>query len=194
MRPRPHWMRKGGRRDTLKLSQMPKSQADRTLRILLAVAFVAFLWVIKDSFEERIVNVGDQAPNFSITTASGRTVSVKDFGGKVLVLNFWATWCPPCVQEMPSLNQFAATMKDSGVVVLAVSIDKNEKAYKTFVQRARPAFETAYDPDANISSDYGTYKWPETYVIDRTGKVVQKLISNQEWMDPQIVNSVKALL
>jgi peroxiredoxin len=173
---------------------MQKSQTDRTLRILLVVACVAFLWVIKDTFEERVINVGDKAPNFSITTDKGRTVSVSDFGGKILVLNFWATWCPPCVQEMPSLNQFAATMKDSGVVVLAVSIDKNEKAYKTFVQRARPAFETAHDPDANISSEYGTYKWPESYVIDKNGKVALKLISNQEWMDPQIVNGIKALL
>jgi cytochrome c biogenesis protein CcmG/thiol:disulfide interchange protein DsbE len=173
---------------------MQKSQADRTLRILLAVAFLAFVWVIKDSFEERIVNVGDKAPNFSITTEKGKTVSVSDFGGKVLVLNFWATWCPPCVQEMPSLNQFAATMKDKGVVVLAVSIDKNEKAYKTFLQRTRPAFETAFDPDANISSEYGTFKWPETYVIDKSGKVTQKLISNQDWMDPQIVNGIKAML
>lgn len=173
---------------------MQKSQADRTLRILLAVSFIAFVWVIKDSFEERIVNVGDKAPNFSITTEKGRTVSVSDFGGKVLVLNFWATWCPPCIQEIPSLDQFAATMKDKGVVVLAVSVDKNEKAYNTFLARARPAFETARDPDANISSDYGTFKWPETYVIDKNGKVVQKLIANQDWMDPQLVNGIKALL
>ncbi len=152
------------------------------------------MWVIKDSFEERMVNVGDKAPNFSITTEKGRTVSVSDFGGKVLVLNFWATWCPPCIQEIPSLHQFAATMKDKGVVVLAVSVDKNEKAYKTFLARARPAFETARDPDANISSDYGTFKWPETYVIDKNGKVVQKLIANQDWMDPQLVNGIKALL
>ena len=173
---------------------MPKSQADRTIRILLVVAFVAFMWTIKDTFEERIVNVGDKAPNFSITTERGRKVSLSDFGGKVLVLNFWATWCPPCMEEMPSLNEFAASMKDSGVVVLAVSIDRNEKAYKTFLQRARPAFETAYDPEANVSTDFGTFKWPETYVIDKNGKVVQKLISNQEWMAPQIVNSIKALL
>jgi cytochrome c biogenesis protein CcmG, thiol:disulfide interchange protein DsbE len=173
---------------------MPKSQADRTLRILLGVAVLAFLWTIKDSFEDRVVNVGDKAPDFSIRTETGKTITAADFGGKVLVLNFWATWCPPCVEEMPSLNRFAATMKDSGVVVLAVSIDKNEKAYKQFVQRIRPAFETAYDPDANISSGYGTFKWPETYVIDRNGKVRQKLISNQEWMDPQIVNGIKALL
>jgi cytochrome c biogenesis protein CcmG/thiol:disulfide interchange protein DsbE len=173
---------------------MPKSKADRILRILLALSFVAFVWVIKDSFEDRVVTVGDKAPNFSIKTDKGRTVSVSDFGGKVLVLNFWATWCPPCIEEIPSLDQFAATMKDSGVVVLAVSVDKNEKAYRSFLQRNRPAFETARDPDANISSDYGTYKWPETYVIDKNGKVVQKLISNQNWMDPQLVNGIKALL
>lgn len=135
---------------------MPKSTADRILRILLALSFVAFVRVIKDSFRDRVVNVGDKAPNFSSKTDKGRTVSVSDFGGKVQVLNFWATWCPPCIGEIPSLDRFAATMKDSGVVVLAVSVDKNEKAYRSFVQRNRPAFETARDPDANISSDYGT--------------------------------------
>ncbi len=187
-------MRKHREPDTLKLSQMPNSKADRMLRILIVVAFIGFAWVLKDAFHDRVVNAGDKAPNFSITTDKGRTVSVSDFGGKVLVLNFWATWCPPCIQEMPSLDQFASTMKGSGVVVLAVSVDKNEKAYRTFVSRNQPAFETARDPDANISSDFGTYKWPETYVIDKNGKVVQKLISNQEWMDPQLVNSIKALL
>ena len=173
---------------------MPKSKADQLLRILLAAAFIAFAWVIKDSFEDRIVNVGDTAPNFSIVTEKGKTISMSDFGGKLLVLNFWATWCPPCMEEMPSLDQFASTMKNSGVVVLAVSIDKNEKAYKTFLQRTRPAFEAAYDPDANVSCEFGTYKWPETYVIDKSGKVIQKVISNQDWMAPQVINSIKALL
>jgi cytochrome c biogenesis protein CcmG/thiol:disulfide interchange protein DsbE len=173
---------------------MSKSKTDRILRILLALSFVAFVWVLKDSFQDRVITVGDNAPNFSIKTDKGQTVSVSDFGGKVLVLNFWATWCPPCIEEIPSLDQFAATMKGSGVVVLAVSVDKNEKAYRTFVQRNRPAFETARDPDANISSEYGSYKWPESYVIDKNGKVVQKLISNQNWMDPQLVNGIKALL
>ncbi len=85
-------------------------------------------------------------------------------------------------------------MAPSGVVVLGVSIDKNEAAYKRFVQRNRLAFATTRDPEENISSNYGTFKWPETYVIDRDGKVVQKYVGPRDWNDPQIVNSVRALL
>ena len=77
--------------------------------------------------------MGDTAPEFTITTDNGRTVSPPDFGGKLLVLNFWATWCPPCVQEMPSLNQFQKSLADKGVVVLGISVDKDEKAYKAFL-------------------------------------------------------------
>ena len=71
-------------------------------------------------------------------TESGKQITRSDFGGKLLVLNFWATWCPPCIEEMPSLDQFAREMSNSGVVVLGVSIDTNENAYKHFVQQARP--------------------------------------------------------
>ncbi len=153
-----------------------------------------FVWVIHDQFEQRIIEVGDRAPDFVITTESGKKISRSDFGGKVLVLNFWATWCPPCVEEMPSLNEFARQVRGDGIVVLAVSIDKNEKIYKAFLQQMGPAFETALDKEANIATDYGTFKWPETYVIDRTGKVMQKMIGQKTWTDPQLMNSIKAYL
>jgi peroxiredoxin len=95
-----------------------------------------------DTLEVRIVNAGDTAPDFSVVTEQGRTVTRSDFGGKVLVLNFWASWCPPCISELPSLNQFATEYKSQGVVVLGISIDKNEKLYKNFIQQRQVAFET----------------------------------------------------
>jgi cytochrome c biogenesis protein CcmG/thiol:disulfide interchange protein DsbE len=110
------------------------------------------------------------------------------------VLNFWATWCPPCIEELPSLSEFASTVKDAGIVVLAVSIDKNEKVYRQFLQQNRVAFETTRDPEANIAADYGTFKWPETYVINTDGKVVEKYISNRNWADPTLMASIKAML
>jgi peroxiredoxin len=140
------------------------------------------------------VEAGDKAPSFSITANNGQKLSQRDFGGKLLVLNFWATWCPPCVEEMPSLNQFAQAMAPSGVVVLGVSIDKNERLYREFLQRQQLQFKVARDPEENISSSYGTFKWPETYVIDRQGKVVQKYVGPRNWTDPEIVNSIRALL
>lgn len=173
---------------------MKGSRLDRVLLAALAVLFVSFLYTIRYSFEQRVINKGDTAPSFSVTTDSGKKISRSDFGGKVLVLNFWATWCPPCIQEMPSLNRFAQEMAPSGVVVLGVSVDKNEQTYKRFLQQAGLAFETSRDPEADISADYGTFMWPETYIIDAKGKVVEKYIGDRDWTDPKIISSIKALL
>ena len=155
---------------------------------------VGLVWVVSGTLEVRIVNAGDTAPNFSIVTERGKTVTRSDFGGKLLVLNFWASWCPPCITELPSLNQFATEYASQGVVVLGVSIDKNEHLYKNFLTQRQVAFDTARDPEANISSIYGTFQIPETYIIDRTGKVLEKVISNQDWMDPQFLGRVKGKL
>ena len=122
----------------------------------------ALSFVIYDTLTERIVEAGDKAPDFKVVTEKGRTVTRSNFGGKLLVLNFWATWCPPCVQEMPSLIQFSKEMADKGVVVLGVSVDKNDKQYQTFLKRHKIPFDTSRDPEANISASYGTYKYPET--------------------------------
>src|SRR6476659_3866400 len=127
---------------------MRSSKTDRILLGILAVLFAGFLYTIRNSFEQRIVEKGDSAPGFSVTTDSGKRISRSDFGGKLLVLNFWATWCPPCVEELPSLSRFAAQMAPSGVVVLAISVDKDAKVYREFLARHRPAFLTARDPQA----------------------------------------------
>ena len=120
--------------------------------------------------------MGDKAPDFTITTDSGKQITRSDFGGRLLVLNFWATWCPPCVEEMPSLDEFQKRLAASGVVVLGVSVDTNEPPYRAFLQKARVSFLTARDPQASISAEYGTFKYPETYVIDSSGRVLQKHI------------------
>jgi peroxiredoxin len=167
---------------------------ERVLQVLIAVALGALLYVVATSIEERVIAAGDTAPNFTVTTDNGQTISRSQFGGKVLVLNFWATWCPPCVEEIPSLNELQKQMAGSGVVVLAVSVDRNEQAYRQFLQKAGVSFLTARDPDAAISTRYGTYKYPETYVIDRNGKVVQKIIGATNWTDPRMIGYIRSLL
>jgi len=88
----------------------------------------------------------------------------------------------------------AKQLGPKGVVVLGVSVDKNETSYKRFLQQARVQFETARDPQANISSEYGTFKYPETYIINREGKVLQKHIGPRDWMDPELLKSIESLL
>ncbi|MCZ2078363.1 MAG: TlpA family protein disulfide reductase [Bryobacterales bacterium] len=173
---------------------MNSVKTDRFLQLAIAGLLIVLVFVISRSFHERVVSVGDSAPGFAITTDSGRKVSVSDFGGRLLVLNFWATWCPPCVQEMPSLDEFQKRLGGSGVVVLGVSVDKDANLYRDFLSRAKVSFLTARDPEAKISSDYGTYKYPETYIIDSKGKVVQKIIGPENWNDERMVSYVKSLL
>ncbi len=170
---------------------------EKTVRALQAGALVllaGLCFVVADSHRERLVLVGDSAPRFQVTTDKGTKISRTDFGGKLLVINFWATWCPPCVDEMPSLQAMAQQLGPKGVVVLGVSVDKNEASYKRFLQQARIQFETARDPEAGISAEYGTFKYPETYVINRDGKVVQKHIGPRDWMEPGLLKSLESLL
>ena len=173
---------------------MPKRLGDRILLGLMAFAVIGFLFVIKDLFVQRVVAAGDKAPEFSITTDNGRVIKTSDFGGKLLVLNFWATWCPPCVEETPSLSEFAKRMQGDGIVVLAVSVDKNEEAYRRFLAQVKPGFMTARDPQGDLPTEFGSFKWPETYVIDPSGRVRQKYISNRNWTDPAIINEIKSFL
>ncbi len=160
----------------------------------MAVLLAGLAVVIASVIEEPRVNVGDKAPNFTVTSLTGKTLTRGSFGGKLLVLNFWATWCPPCVAEMPSLNEFHRQLQGDGVVVVAVSVDKNEKAVHDFVQRFGLEFEIALDPTADIPASYGTYQYPETYIIDSQGRVIEKLIAEQNWADPQIIQRVKKYL
>jgi len=168
--------------------------SDRLLLGAIALLGLALIYVVTGTLEPRIVNAGDTAPNFKITTDSGKTITPQDFGGKLLVLNFWASWCPPCVEETPSLESFARQLAPQGVVVVGVSIDRNENLYHKFIQRFGISFETARDPQANISSSYGTFQIPETYLIDRQGKVIEKVISSQNWMDPEFLALVHKIL
>ena len=167
---------------------------DRILQLSIVVLLGAFAWVIYDSIHERVVQVDDRAPDFSITADNGRTITRAEFGGKLLVLNFWASYCAPCIEELPSLDQFQRELADQGVVVLGVSIDKDPKAYKQFLEKYNVSFLTARDPENKINSEYGTFKIPETYLINRDGKVVGKIINATNWVDERMINYVKSLL
>jgi len=171
---------------------MQNSKIDRYLRGGILVLVAALVYVIYGAIYERVIAAGDTAPEFTVQTESGRTVSVPNFGGKLLVLNFWATWCPPCIQETPSLSEFARQYASKGVVVLGISVDKDEKAYRAFLQRFKPAFLTAREFKSH--EDYGTYMYPETYIIDASGKVLRKYMEPVNWMSPDTTSYINSLL
>ena len=171
-----------------------KRNSDQALWSLIAVFAIALVWVVAGTLEDHVTVPGDTAPEFRVLTSAGRTMTPKSFGGKLLVLNFWATWCPPCIEETPSLNAFAKQVAGRGIVVLGISVDRNEKSYKNFLQQHRITFDTSFDPEANVSSSYGTFQFPETYIIDRSGKVVEKIISNQNFLDPEFIDHLSKMI
>jgi cytochrome c biogenesis protein CcmG, thiol:disulfide interchange protein DsbE len=135
--------------------------------------------------------IGQAAPEFTVTD-SQRTVSLSQFKGKPVVLNFWASWCAPCVEEMPSLVQLQKIMGDK-VTILAVSEDADDKAYRQFVQDHNVDLLTVRDPKEAANTLYGTFKFPETYIIDKDGVIRRKFIGATDWTNPEIVDYLNKL-
>ena len=109
------------------------------------------------------------------------------------MLNFWATWCAPCVEELPSLVEMQRRMKAKGVTVLAVSVDVDENAYRQFVKDHNVNLLTVHDPSGKSNQLYGTFKFPETYIIDRNGVMRRKFIGAVDWTDPEIADFLSKL-
>ena len=130
--------------------------------------------------------IGTAAPDFTVKDAD-RTVTLSQFKGQIVVLNFWATWCPPCIEEMPSLVQMQQRMKDKGVTVVAVSVDVDDSNYRRFIRDHNVNLLSVRDADQKSNALYGTFKFPETYVIDRSGVVRRKFIGAVDWTEPDIV-------
>jgi len=133
---------------------------------------------------------GTRAENFALEL-NGKPAHLSDFRGKVVVLNFWATWCPPCIEETPELNQLQKYIASRNGVVLGVAADEDPAIYEQFLREHGVVFPTYRDPGTTnnhspIAATYGTSMYPETYIIGRDGKIERKIIGFQEWDSPQM--------
>ena len=136
--------------------------------------------------------IGSNAPDFTVQD-SDRKITLSEFHGQVVVLNFWATWCAPCVEEVPSLVEMQRRLKPKGVTVLAVSVDVNGNAYKQFVKDHNVNLLTVRDASQKSSDLYGTFKFPETYIIDRNGVMRRKFIGAVDWTEPEVTDFLSKL-
>ena len=128
------------------------------------------------------VNVGDAAPDFTLPDLNGKDVSLSDHRGKVVLLNFWGTFCLPCRTEMPALNSVYRELKDRGFVVLAVSIDRTETAVRSFIEAEHSAFPVLLDTGKKVYYEkYATFALPLTFLINKQGVIVEKYFGRQEW-------------
>lgn len=146
-----------------------------------------------------VVRIGDKkpvpAPDFTLSAFDGKKVSLKDFKGKAVFLNFWATWCPPCTIEMPSMEALHKRFKDKGLVVIAVNSEEDEKKVSKFIKKKGYTFLVLLDSYGSVSSDsYRAIGFPTTYLIDRHGMVVGKAEGAREWDSKESFRLIEEIL
>jgi peroxiredoxin len=139
------------------------------------------------------LQIGSRVPALSVPLLPAGIVSLKDTDHDVLIVNFWATWCPPCVMEAASLEKFAERVKPMGVKVVGISVDQNSAALAQFVAEHHITYPIARDPNQYLSGRFGTLKFPETYIFDRDGRLADKVIGAIDWYDPRMIHFVAAL-
>ena len=141
---------------------------------ILLVALLLYLGLVTNSSKTTPIGLGPgkPAPDFKLKTLDGKEVSLSDYRGKVVLINFWATWCPPCREEMPLFKRVYERYKNKGFEILAVSTDTSVDPVKKFVKEYKLDFPVLLDTD-NISSLYGIQGLPTSFLIDREGKIVK---------------------
>ncbi len=135
-------------------------------------------------------NIGKAAPQF-VMSDGRQTVDLGKLRGRTVVLNLWATWCVPCVKELPSLLELQKKMPELAVV--GVSTDQDDTVYRQFLSRHHVDLLTVRDADQKVNALYGTVQIPETYIIDREGVIRRKFIGEQDWMSADIVDYLRKL-
>jgi peroxiredoxin len=160
---------------------------------LLAAGAVVGLRLAPDIFP---VEVGSRAPQFrAVDIASGDTITLSSYRGKVVLLNIWATWCAPCRTEMPSIQRLRDNFPAESVAVVAVSIDEGGvEVVRAFRDELGLTFDILHDRTRSIERIYQTYGVPETFVIDQDGVIVKKLIGDHDWASPTNQDLIRRLL
>jgi len=162
--------------------------------VLLAAALVGLLsYGVAQRGEDRSIDAalleGERIPapdnRLGLLGAPSRRASLADYRGKVVVLNFWASWCPPCVEELPLLQRTHERLERQNATVVGVNLRDVSEDALDFVRRYGLTYPSLRDPDADFARDYGTTGYPETFVIDRQGRIAAKRRGpvDQAWLD-----------
>jgi peroxiredoxin len=170
-----------------------------TLFLLLCAALVAAgsgAWVALSGAADGPLRSGAPAPGFDLPSLTGGTQSLDRYRGRVLFVNFWATWCAPCREEAPALQTLYERLRDDGFEVLAISIDDAGAVEKvqTFVQQLQLDFPILLDPEQRVYRAYQAYGVPETFLIDAQGRVVERFIGPKNWDDERYERAIRQLL
>lgn len=135
------------------------------------------------------------APDFVVENLRGGDAALADYKGKLLLLNFWATWCIPCREEMPGMETLWQNYKDQGLVVVAVSVDEGSRArIEKFSEIFKLSFPILLDPESKVSDLYKVSNMPTSFLIDRNGRIVTRIVGTEDWSSSEAVQLVETLL
>ena len=134
------------------------------------------------------------APDFSLPNPDGKKLSLKDFRGKLVLLNFWATWCEPCRKEMPTMVRLHNEFKSKGFEIVAVNVKDKRPEALAFIKDMKMNFPVMMDPEGEAGLLYGAFGMPITYLIDHKGVVMARLLGDADWYTPKARGLIKSLL
>ena len=140
------------------------------------------------------LKVGEVAPDFRLRSLAGGTGDLASLRGRVVLVNFWATWCPPCVEEMPSLERLHRTLGPEGLAVVTISVDEDDSAVREFVARHGLSLPILRDPGAHTAASYRAAGYPETFLIGREGTLMRTFAGPAEWDTPESLLYFRSLL
>jgi len=133
-------------------------------------------------------------PDFTLPDPAGKKVSLKDFRGKLVMLNFWASWCAPCREEMPTMERLYQEFKKKGFVILAVDVKDNRKDALAFIKELKLTYPVVFDPDGQVGLLYGAWGLPATYLIGPTGEGLARMWGPADWYSPGARQLIKVLV
>jgi peroxiredoxin len=134
------------------------------------------------------------APDFALKGEDGKTYRLADYRGKVVVLNFWATWCPPCRYEMPSMERAYRKVKGEEIAILAVNVGEDEATVFAFTGQYPVSFPLPLDMDGSVVAKYPVIGLPTTFIIDPRGQVTHRAIGGREWDDDRLLDRLRQML
>jgi len=164
-------------------------------RWLAVVALIGLIgggaWFGLPQTHKKLV-AGDSVIDFSLPDLQGKMKELPK--GQAMLVNFWATWCPPCRQETPDLIKLYQTYHPQGLQIVAVSVDRDSKQLKDFANEFHLPFDVRHDADSKVSSQYDVFRYPETFLVDKHGVIQAHLIGAIEWMSPEVQLKIQNLL
>lgn len=162
--------------------------------ILLALVLCSLAWF--SSIQQSEAKPKEPPQNFSLPDASGKIFKLDSFKGQVVLVNFWATWCPPCIQELPSMDELNQRFKGKAFTMIAISVDQSDEDVKKFLASLNrpPSFLILRDPKASVAKAWGTDRYPESYLLDKKTQIVEKFIGATNWTSKNLQKRIRDLI